>query len=76
MALTVARSWRSFSDYPTTKFRKIFRYFSGFLFLCNKISFLELKEVLFTLFSLKKFVFNTPNKNLSQAVSLCTYIYY
>jgi hypothetical protein len=45
--------------------------FSGFLLLCNKISFWELKEVLFALFPLNKFVLNTPNKNFSPAVRLC-----
>jgi hypothetical protein len=39
--------------------------FSGFLLLCIKISFWQL-------FMLNKFVFNTPNKNYSQAKSLCS----
>ncbi len=44
--------------------------FLAFFFLCNKISFWELKDVLFALFLLNKFVFNTQNKNLTQAVSM------
>jgi hypothetical protein len=35
-------------------------------------SFWELKQVLFALFSLNKFVFNAPNNNFSQAVCLCS----
>jgi hypothetical protein len=46
--------------------QKIPLFFGFSLFL-----FWELKQVLFALFSLNKFVFNTPNKNFSQAVSLC-----
>jgi hypothetical protein len=64
-----------FSANPTTKFRnfaKISAIFSGFSLLCNKISFGELTEVLFELFPLNKFVFNTLNKKFSQAVSLCS----
>jgi hypothetical protein len=49
-----------------------FRYFSGFLLLCKKILFWELKEVLFALFPLSKLVFNTSNKNLSKDVNLCS----
>jgi hypothetical protein len=51
--ITASRSWRSFSVNLTSKYRNLakkFRYFSGFSLLCNKISFWELKEVLFALF--------------------------
>jgi hypothetical protein len=50
--ITVARSSEIFSANPTTKFHNMAKkchYFSGFSMLCNKISFWELKEVLFAL---------------------------
>jgi hypothetical protein len=67
---TVARSWRSFSANPTTKFRNLAK--NSAIFCLSLFSFWELKQVLFASFSLSKFVFYTPNKNFSLAVYLCS----
>jgi hypothetical protein len=64
------------SHHKIPQFGKKFRYFPGFWLLCIEILFWELKEVLFELFPLNKFVFNTPNKYLSQAVSLCSAVFW
>jgi hypothetical protein len=58
----LAKIFRQF-HHKIPQFNKKFVYFSGFLLLCNKL-YWELKEVLFALFPLNKFVFNLPNLKL------------
>jgi hypothetical protein len=66
-----------FSADPTTKFRNLAKISTIFLAFCCYVtkSCWGTKEVLFELFPLNKFVFNTPNKNFSQAVSLCSAVF-
>jgi hypothetical protein len=70
LSATVARSWRSFSANPSTTFRNLAK--NSAIFWLFVVLVLGTKTGSFALFSLNKFVFNTPNKNFSQAVSLCS----
>jgi hypothetical protein len=67
-----------FSADPTTKFRNLAKISTIFLAFCCYVtkSCWGTKEVLFELFPLNKFVFNTPNKNFSQAVSFCSAVFF
>ncbi len=66
-----------FSADPTTKFRNLTKISTIFLAFCYYVtkSCWGTKEILFELFPLNKFVFITPNKNFSQAVSLCSAVF-